>query len=116
MKWIFAFLLAVAIFGSAAYFGYKIFIRPDMIMRAEKQAAAHPRPTPDISRPEFEAARKLKDEGQLVEARNAFTALIQKYPGGLHVGEAQDLLGEVNTSILLSNYPSPEKEEYIVRS
>jgi LysM repeat protein len=116
MKWIFAFLLAVAIFGSAAYFGYKIFIRPEMIMRAEKEAAANPHPTPDVSLPEFEAAKKLRDEGKLVEARSAFTALIQKYPGGLHAGEAQDLLGEVNTSILLSNYPSPEKEEYIVRS
>jgi LysM repeat protein len=116
MKWIFAFFLAVAIFGSAAYFSYKIFIRPELVMREEKKAAALPHPTPDVSLPEFEAARKLKDEGKLVEARSAFTALIQKYPSGLHVGEAQDLLGEINTSILLSDYPSPEKEQYIVRS
>src|SRR5689334_23876811 len=116
MKWIFALLLAVAIFGSAAYFSYKIFVRPEMVMRAEKQAAALPHPTPDISLPEFGAAKKLKEDGKLVEARAAFEALIQKYPSGLHVGEAQDLLGEINTSILLSNYPSPEKEEYVVRS
>ena len=116
MKWIFAFLLAVAIFGSAAYFTYKIFVRPEMVMRAEKQAAALPHATPDISLPEFEAARKLREEGKLLEARSAFTALIQKYPSGLHVGEAQDILGEINTTILLSNYPAPEKEEYTVRS
>jgi LysM repeat protein len=116
MKWIFAFLLAVAIFGGAAYVSYKIFIRPEMVMRAEKQAAALPQATPDISLPEFEAAKKIKEEGNLLEARAAFTALIQKYPSGLHVGEAQDLLGEINITILLSNFPSPEKEEYTVRS
>ncbi len=41
---------------------------------------------------------------------------LQKYPSGLHVEEAKDLLGDVNTEILLSNYRSPEKQEYIVRS
>jgi len=116
MKWIFAFLLAVVIFGGAAFFSYKIFIRPEMIMRAEKKAGAKALPTPDVSLPEFKSAAKLKDEGKLTEAREALTAFIQKYPSGLHVGEAQDLLGEVNISILLSDYPAPEKEEYIVRS
>ncbi len=116
MKWIFAFLLAVAIFGSAALFSYKIFIRPELIMRAEKKAGAAPLPTPDVSLPEFKAAVELKEQGKLTEAREALTAFIQKYPSGLHVGEAQDLLGDVNINILLSDYPAPEKEEYIVRS
>ena len=49
------------------------------------------------------------------EARDALTAFIQKYPTGLHVEEAKDLLGEVNVDILLSRTPSPEKQEYIVR-
>jgi len=115
MKWIFAFLLAVAIFGAAALFTYKIFIRPELVMRAERQSSATAVPTPDISLPEFQAAEKLKSDGQLTEARTALTALIQTYPSGLHVGEAQDLLGEVNISILLSDYPAPEKEEYTVR-
>ncbi|MGH8093042.1 MAG: LysM peptidoglycan-binding domain-containing protein [Chthoniobacterales bacterium] len=116
MKWIFAFLLAVAVFGGATFFSYKIFIRPELVMEAEKQAGAKPFPTPDVSLPEFKQALKLKEEGKLTEARAAFTAFIQKYPSGLHVGEAQDLLGDINTSILLSDYPAPEKEEYIVRS
>ena len=116
MKWLFALLLALLIFGGAAFFAYKIFVRPEMVMRAERKAAAAPFPTPDISLPEFQAAAKLKADGKLAEARSALTAFIQKYPAGLHVGEAQDLLGEINISILLSDYPSPEKEEYIVRS
>ena len=40
MKWIFAFLLAVAIFGAAALFTYKIFIRPELVMRAERNSSA----------------------------------------------------------------------------
>ncbi len=116
MKWIFAFLLAVVIFGGAALFSYRIFIRPELVLQAEKRAVATPFPTPDVSLPEFKEALKLKEEGKLTEARAAFTAFIQKYPSGLHVGKAQDLLGDINTSILLSNYPAPEKEEYIVHS
>ena len=116
MKWIFAFLLAVVIFGGAALFSYRIFIRPELVLRAEQRAVATPFPTPDVSLPEFKEALKLKEDGKLIEARAAFTAFIQKYPSGLHVGEAQDLLGDINTSILLSNYPAPEKEEYIVHS
>lgn len=116
MKWLFAFLLAALIFGGAALFSYKIFIGPELVMRAERNAVATPVPTPDISLPEFKAAEKLKNEGKLTEARAALTAFIQKYPSGLHVGEAQDLLGDVNVSILLSDYPAPEKEEYTVRS
>jgi LysM repeat protein len=116
MKWLFALLLAALIFGGAGYFSYKIILRPEIVMRAEKKAETTPRPLPDLSLPEYQAAAKLKSEGKLLEARAALTAFIQKYPSGQHVGEAQDLLGEVNTSILLSNYPSPEKEEYTVRS
>src|SRR5437868_4497345 len=102
MKWLFALLLAVLIFGSAAIFTYEVFWQPEMVRRAERDAAAAPQPTPDISLPEFQAAAKLKAEGKLTEARAALTAFIQKYPSGLHVGDAQDLLGEVNISILLS--------------
>ena len=116
MKWFFAFLLAVLIFGGAALFSYKIFIRPELVMRAERSAVATPVPTPDISLPEFKAAEKLEEEGKLLEARAALTAFIQKYPSGLHVGEAQDLLGDINVRILLSDYPAPEKEVYTVRS
>ncbi len=116
MKWLFALLLAALIFGGAALFSYKIFIRPELVMRAERNSVATPIPAPDISLPEFKAAEKLKNEGKLTEARAALTSFIQKYPSGRHVGAAQDLLGQVNVRILLSDYPSPEKVEYTVRS
>lgn len=116
MKWIFAFLLALLIFGGAALFTYNNFIRPEIVMRAERNSGAPPLPTLDVGLPEFRAAEKLKAEGKLTEARAALTAFLQRYPDGPHVDDAQDQLGAVNIRILLSDYPAPEKEQYIVRS
>jgi LysM repeat protein len=115
MKWLFVLFLAVIVFGGAAWFGYNLFFKQEIAVQKEQRGEVPPEPTPDISLPEFEAAAKLRQEGKLTEARGALTAFIQKYPTGLHVEEAKDLLGEVNIDILLSRTPSPEKQEYIVK-
>src|SRR5437762_3615500 len=115
MKWLFVLVLAVIIFGGAAWFGYDLFFKQQIEVKKEQRGEVPPEPTPDISLPEFEAAAKLRQEGKLTEARGALTAFIERYPNGLHVEEAKDLLGEVNIDILLSRTPSPEKEEYIVK-
>src|SRR6202048_4182929 len=116
MKWLFALFLALIIFGGAAWFGYSLFFKQQIAVEKEQRGEIPPEPRADISLPEFQAAAKLRQENQLTEARAALTAFIQKYPTGLHVEEAKDLLGEVNVDILLSRTPSPEKEEYIVKS
>ncbi|HEY2615433.1 MAG TPA: LysM peptidoglycan-binding domain-containing protein [Chthoniobacterales bacterium] len=116
MKWLFVLLLAVLVFGGAAYFSYNLFVKPERTMRAEKSGEIPVEPLPDISLPEFQAAAKLRQEGKLLEARDALVNFLQKYPSGLHIDEAKDLLGEINTEILLSDYRSPEKQEYVVRS
>src|SRR3954471_4868214 len=115
MKWLFVLLLAVIIFGGAAWFSYNLFFKQEIELKKEQRGEIPTAPTPDISLPEFQAAAKLRQEGKMPEARAALTAFIQKYPNGLHVEEAKDLLGEVNVDILLSRTPSPEKQEYIVR-
>ena len=116
MKWLFVFFLAVIIFGGAAWFGYNLFFKQEIELKKEQRGEIPVAPTPDISLPEFQAAAKLRQEGKLIESRSALTAFIQKYPSGLHVEEAKDLLGNVNVEILLSRTPSPDKQEYIVRS
>jgi len=116
MKWLFVLLLAVLIFGGAAFFSYDLFVKPERKIIAEKSGEIPFEPVPDISLPEFQAAAKLRQENKLAEARDALTQFLQKYPGGLHIEEAKDLLGDVNNEILLTNYRSPEKQEYIVRS
>src|SRR4051794_4465019 len=116
MKWLFALLLAVVIFGSAAFFGYHIIVKPEMALRDEKTSTAPEEERPDISLPEFQAAAQLRHDNKLNEARSALTTFLTKYPNSKHTEEAKDLLGEVNMQILLSKYPSPEKQEYIVKS
>jgi LysM repeat protein len=116
MKWLFVLLLAVLVFGGAAFFSYDLFVKPERKITAEKSGEIPFEAVPDISLPEFQAAAKLRQENRLSEARDALVLFLQKYPNGLHVEEAKDLLGAVNVEILLSNYRSPEKQEYIVRS
>jgi len=116
MKWLFVLLLALIIFGGAAWFGYNTFVKEEIEVQKEQRGEITPPPVVDVSLPEFEAAVKLRQDGKLAETRDALLAFIQKYPAGKHLDEARDLLGEVNSQILLSRYPSPEKTEYIVKS
>ena len=116
MKWLFVLLLALVIFGGAAWFGYNTFVKEEIELKKEQRGEVPPEPVPDISLAEFQAAAQLRQEAKLAEARDALIAFIQKYPAGLHLEEAKDLLGEVNVDILLSRYPSPEKTEYVVKS
>ena len=115
MKWLFVLLLALVIFGGAAWFGYNTFVKEEIAVKKEQRGEVTPAPAPDISLPEFQAAAQLRQDGKLTEARDALTAFIQKYPSGKHLDEAKDLLGETNVAILLSRYPSPEKADYVVK-
>src|SRR5438046_1595007 len=115
MKWLFVLLLALIIFGGAAWFGYNTFVKEEIEVQKEQRGEVTPPPAVDVSLPEFEAAVKLRQDGKLTEARDALATFIQKYPNGKHLDEARDILGEVNTEILLSRHPSPEKVEYIVK-
>src|SRR6059058_6015457 len=115
MKWLFVLLLALAIFGGAAWFGYNTFVKEEIEVKKEQRGEVTPPPAVDVSLPDFEAAVKLREDGKLTEARDALVTFIQKYPNGKHLDEARDVLGEVNTEILLSRHPSPEKIEYIVK-
>src|SRR5438046_4428335 len=102
MKWLILLLLALVILGGAAWFGYNAFIKEEIEVKKEQRGEVTPAPTPDISLPEFQAAAQLRQEGKLTETRDALIAFIEKYPAGLHVEEAKDLLGEINVDILLS--------------
>ena len=115
MKWLFVLLLALIIFGGAAWFGYNTFVKEEIAVKKEQRGEVTPPPAPDISLPEFQAALQLRQEGKLTEVRDALVAFVQKYPSGKHLDEARDVLGEVNVDILLSRHPSPEKIDYVVK-
>jgi LysM repeat protein len=115
MKWLFVLILAIVIFGGAAFFSYNIFVKQEIAVRAEQKSDAVPQATPDFGLTEFRAAQSLKEDGKLAEARAALVAFLERYPTGSHSEEAKDSLGQVNISILLSRYPAPGKTEYTVK-
>ena len=115
MKWLFALLLALTIFGGAAYFSYNVLFKQEIAVQKEQRGESPSTPIPDLSLPEFQEAATLRQQGKLVEARDALFSFIQKYPNGQHFEEAKDLLGAVNVDILFSPVLSPEKQEYIVK-
>ena len=115
MKWLFALLLALIIFGGAYYFSYNVLFKQEIALQKEQRGEVPSTPPPDTSLPEFQAAAKLRQDGKLVEARDALMAFIQRYPNGQHFEEAKDMLGAINTDTLFSPVPSPEKQEYIVK-
>ena len=82
MKWLFVLLLAIVIFGGAAFFSYNIFVKQEIAVRAEQRSDVPPQPTPDFGLTEFRAAQGLKENGKLAEARSALTAFLERYPTG----------------------------------
>ena len=107
--------LAFVIFGSAGWFAYQLFVKPQQIPPEERNAGP-PTPPPDPSLPELEKALKLKQEHKLVEARTALESFLDNYPFSSKIREARAALGTVNTDIFFSATPAPEKLRYEIRS
>ena len=114
MKALFLIVLAIAIFGTGAYFTYEMFIVPKKALEAEK-AQPPPPPPPDPTVPEFEKAKAVRKTGKILEAREALTAFVERYPESSKIDEAKNLLGNINADLFLSTRPAPEKEVYIVQ-
>lgn len=115
MKALFILLLACAIFGTAGYFTYELFVKPQVALQREREAPPTPRPE-DPTIPELRKCLALKEKGQLLEARKALDDFIDRYPESTKLDEARDALSEVNTRIFLSPISAPEKQLYVVKS
>ena len=106
--------LCIAIFGGAAYFSYKLFITPKNMV---KKAMAGPQPTmpPDPSIAEYERCLKVKESGNLVDARNAFEEFTSQNPDSPRINEAREALGDINIKLFFSDAPDPEKQQYVIQ-
>ena len=114
MKALFLIVLAVAIFGTGAYVTYEMFIVPKRALE-EERAQPPPPPPPDPTVPEFENAKAARKPGKLLEAREALASFVERYPESSKIDEAKNLLGNINTDLILSTRPAPEKVTYIVQ-
>jgi len=113
-KAVFLLALAGAIFGSAGFFAYELFVKPNRVPPNEEVSAY--KPPPDPSLPELKKVLALKEAGKWVEAQRGIEAFLQNYPFSTKLGEARKALGEVNSHIFFStDIPSPEKITYEVQ-
>lgn len=115
IKTLIVLILAFGIFGAGGYFIYDLFIKPEKLIRQEQAVLpAEPTPTPDYSLPEFEKAAALHAEGKIDEARAALSQFMDRFPASPNLNTAKKLLGEINSDLLLSTLPTPDKEAYVV--
>ncbi|MEO7317909.1 MAG: LysM peptidoglycan-binding domain-containing protein [Chthoniobacteraceae bacterium] len=105
--------LTVAVFGTASYFTYELYIKPEQALRAEKKRGP-PAPPPDPSLPEFAACLDLQKKGDTVATRAALTGFLDHFPNSPKADEARDILGGINAKLFLSQTPAPEKQIYVV--
>lgn len=115
MKALFILLLAAAIFGTAGYYTYELFWRPQVELQREREAPPTPAPA-DPTLPELKKALTLKEKGHLIDARTALGDFVERYPESTAIEAARDALGELNTRIFLTPLPAPEKQVYLVKS
>jgi len=106
--------LAAAIFGSAGYFTWRLFIKPHEDLRMEKLLPPPP-PPPDPTLPEFNKIVELQKAGRIAEARAGFSDFIEHYPESTKQDEAKNRLGEINSKLFFSSEMTPNKELYIVK-
>ena len=106
-------ILTAAVFGTAAYFTYELYVKPEQALRAEKQRGPPPPPA-DPSLPDFNACLELKKKSDTTATRTALIAFLDHFPRSTKADEARDLLGEINADLFFSQAPAPEKQIYIV--
>src|SRR5260370_17163329 len=99
MKWLFVLLLALAIFGGAAWFGYNTFVKEEIEVKKEQRGEVTPPPVVDVSLPEFQAAVKLPQDEKLAEPRDTLMPFIQRYPSATPLDQPRALPAKANTQI-----------------
>jgi len=117
VKFLILLLFAGLVFGGAAFFGYQLFVKPDVEDRKDEVAVANapePTPTPDYSLPAFETALALIQAGKPFEARDALLNFLVQYPQSTKLAEARALLGQINTDEVFTSMEAPGKVEYTV--
>ena len=137
LAWIFGIAVAVGLIGLTRYFWKQgpatrlpaIETRPSSTApmpnpgNAPTSSAKPPPSTGDTAIVEQEKADRdlavvlaLKTDQKWIEARDALRKFLAAYPQNERLQEAKAMLGMVNTSILFSRIPAPEKVEHVVSS
>lgn len=110
-------VLALLVFGSAAYFAYELFIKPNRIEKMEKAAkAAAPSPTatPDPGKPVFDSLKSRQSSGITPALRDEWASWTQTYTNSPLLPEARRNLGSANMILLFQAGADPMIPTYTV--
>ena len=103
------------ILGGSAFFAYELYWKPRNLDREDRASSSQQSaPVPHYSLPAFERVAALQQQGDIEEVRSAWAQFIQNYPDSPKIGEAKAALGRLNTNLVFSPTPSPEKTTYAV--
>jgi LysM repeat protein len=110
-------VLALLIFGSAGYFGYELFIKPNRLEKKEKAAKAvapAPTATPDPGKPVFDSLKTRQASGITPALRDEWTSWTQTYTNSPLLTEARRNLGSANMVLLFQAGADPTIPTYTV--
>jgi LysM repeat protein len=102
-KSLFLLSLFLLIFGSAGYFGYELFIKPNRLEKQEKAAkAAAPAPTatPDPAKPAFDSLKSRQTAGITPAIRDEWATWTTTYTNSSLLPEGLRFLGAANMVLL----------------
>jgi hypothetical protein len=120
LGWIFKglFLLALSavVFGSAAWFGYQLILKPRQVP-PEALVNGKLAPPVDPSLSDFDKTMQIVDSrADLVKSRAALEKFMTDFPFSTKLADARKALGKVNSDIFFSTINSPDKVHYEIRS
>ena len=116
-KFITVLILGLAIFGSAGYFGYLLFIKPGRLERNDKAAKASgpaATPTPDPGIPGFQRIKTLQAAGITPSVREEWVAWVASNNNSPLLPQARQLLGDANMTLLFDPSANPTLVTYSV--
>lgn len=117
IKFLVAFLALLICAGGigGAYYYWKKFVEPEMVLNRHMDGEEGKQARPDLGRRHFDEAVSLLKDGELVSARDRLLYLMEYFPESRTFEEATRIVGEVNLDLLLSNLPQPGKTIHKVR-
>lgn len=114
MKALVIIALALAIFGSAYYAAWVLYLHPQEQLRVEKFSPPPP-PPPDPALPDFQKALEVQETGDTLGALAKWRDFVDRWPQSTKIDEAKEYLGRLNMGLYLSPVPTPDKTIYIVK-
>lgn len=112
-------VLTGLIFGTAAYFAYELYWKPQKLDQLDREAKAIAPVTmtpTDYTLPAYQKAVAAARGPDVEAGKAALHEFIQNYPDSPNLGAARKLLGEINSKQFFSSSDTKDKVVYTVAS